>query len=160
MKHPSQPLPASSITLCKTESSRKIRGLAWFSLGGRVLAAVAATLLVGARSFVEAAPPEVAFPAAAGIKPGVQPLGPVRVAPEPAGTSTPTALVPNDVVIYDYGYTGAQSGNSSTGGAIFNVSVHNGGAGAENIIASPSVGSGPTYGQVCRGTPSPFRRPA
>ena len=95
------------------------------------------------RGLTAAAP--VAFPAAAGIKASTTPpVGPAYVAPVGSATSTPAALIPNDVVVFDAGFTGSNGPESSTG-AIFNLSVHNNGTGAENILASTTVGSGVTF---------------
>ena len=114
--------------------------------------ATALFLLVGG-SFSAAAgtPPKVAFPAAAGIKPIAQPVGPVEnIAPITNGVGI--ALVPNDVIGYDYDYTGSAT-LSQTGGAFLNFSVHgNSTTGTDSVLASSSVGSGEPFGASLEGT--------
>ena len=116
----------------------------WLLCGAMLPAASAQSARDTVASRGPAEPAPVAFLAAVGIAPATRPVGPAYVAPVGSATSSPAALVPNDVVVFDPGFTGS-TGPESSSGAIFNLSVHNNGTGAENILASTTVGSGVTF---------------
>ena len=142
MKPSSQFLPASLTASLQTGNPCKVRGhCALFSLGGRLLAVMAAALLAGGWLPVQAAPPKAAFPAAVNIRPEPVYVGPI------ANATGGITLTPNDIVTLDPYYNGASgSANSTDYGAILNFSVHGGGTGTETVLTSDSVGSGVAYG--------------
>ncbi len=64
----------------------------------------------------------------------------------PVANGIGAALLPNDLVVFDAGYTGAQAApDTVNNGAILNLAVRNGGTGSESVLASVTVGSGVAF---------------
>ena len=108
------------------------------------------TPVVAASSATAAGP--VAFPAAAGIRPVAQPVGPEQIQPEPNALNS--YVHPDDMVIFDAGNSGTTPGT---------INVINGGFsgtfGAVTVVASASVGSGYTFhAGVYQGCVSPSQQ--